>query len=154
MGFPILSTVLLVPLAAALLLCFLPREARDMIRRTAALAMLLAFGLTFYAYISYDTALGGMQFTEEIPWITDLGVSYALGVDGISLPMLLLTDVIGLASVFSSWRIEHRTKEFFVLLLVLISGVTGTFIARDLFIFLLCYEVVVIPIYIMVLIWG
>lgn len=154
MGFPLLSAVLLIPLAAALLLCFLPREARDVIRRTAALAMLLAFGLTFYAYISYDTALGGMQFTEEIPWITDLGVSYALGVDGISLPMLLLTDVIGLASVFSSWRIEHRTKEFFILLLVLIAGVTGTFIARDLFIFLLCYEVVVIPIYIMVLIWG
>lgn len=154
MGFPLLSTVLIAPLAAALFLCFLPREARDAIRWTAAFAMCLAFGLTLYAYGAYDTAVGGMQFTEEIPWISDLGVSYALGIDGISLPMLLLTEIIGLSSVFSSWRTEKRMKEFFILLLVLIAGVTGTFIARDLFIFLLCYEVVVIPIYIMVLIWG
>ena len=154
MGFPVLSTVLLAPLLASLVLCFLPRDARDAIRTTAAAAMVLALALTLYAYVSYDTATGGMQFTEEIPWIADLGVTYALGIDGLSLPMLLLTDVIGLASVFSSWRIEKRTKEFFILLLVLIAGVTGTFIARDLFIFLLCYEVVVIPIYIMVLIWG
>ena len=154
MGFPVLSTVLLAPLLAALVLCFLPRDARATIRTTAAAAMVLALALTLYAYVSYDTATGGMQFTEEIPWIADLGVTYALGIDGLSLPMLLLTDVIGLASVFSSWRIEKRTKEFFILLLVLIAGVTGTFIARDLFIFLLCYEVVVIPIYIMVLIWG
>lgn len=154
MGIPLLSIVLLAPLFAALLLCFLPKDARAQIRFIAATAMTLALVLTLYAYMSYDTAVGGMQFTEEIPWITDLGVSYALGVDGISLPMLLLTEVIGLASVFSSWKIEKRTKEFFILLMILIAGVTGTFIARDLFIFLLCYEVVVIPIYIMVLIWG
>ncbi len=154
MGLPLLSTVLLAPLLAALAICLLPRESRDQIRLIAAGAMTLATVLTLYAYAAYDTAAGGMQFTESIPWITDLGVTYALGVDGISLPMLLLTDVIGLASVFSSWNIEKRPKDFFVLLMVLIAGVTGTFIARDLFIFLLCYEVVVIPIYIMVLIWG
>ncbi len=154
MGFPILSVVLVAPLLAALAICLLPRESRHEIRMIAAGTMTLATVLTLYAYGTYDTAAGGMQFTESIPWITDLGVSYALGVDGISLPMLLLTDVIGLASVFSSWNIEKRTKDFFVLLMVLIAGVTGTFIARDLFIFLLCYEVVVIPIYIMVLIWG
>ena len=131
MGFPVLSTVLLAPLLAALVLCFLPRDARATIRTTAAAAMVLALALTLYAYVSYGTATGGMQFTEEIPWIADLGVTYALGIDGLSLPMLLLTDVIGLASVFSSWRIEKRTKEFFILLLVLIAGVTGTFIASS-----------------------
>ncbi|WP_462331852.1 complex I subunit 4 family protein [Schwartzia sp. (in: firmicutes)] len=154
MGFPLLSTVLLAPLLMALVICFLPREAREQIRMLAAAAMGLATCLTLYAYAAYDTAVGGMQFTEQIPWVTDLGVSYSLGIDGISLPMLLLTDVIGLASVFSSWNIEKRAKEFFILLLILIAGVTGTFVACDLFIFLLCYEVVVIPIYIMVLIWG
>ena len=154
MGFPVLSTVLLAPLLMALVICFLPRESREQIRMLAAASMGVATCLTLYAYAAYDTAAGGMQFTERIPWVTDLGVSYSLGVDGISLPMLLLTDVIGLASVFSSWNIEKRAKEFFILLLVLITGITGTFIACDLFIFLLCYEVVVIPIYIMVLIWG
>ena len=153
-GFPLLSTVLLSPIAAAILLCFISKEAKESVRIIAAGAMTISLVLTVFAYFTYDIAAGGMQFTENIPWIRDLGVAYSLGVDGISLPMLLLTDLIGLAAVFSSWNIDKRPKEFFILLLILIAGVTGTFIARDLFIFLLCYEVVVIPIYIMVIIWG
>lgn len=151
---PVLSAILIAPLAAALIMCLLPREETDSIKKIGAGAMCLSFLLTLYVYFGYDIAAGGMQFTEEIPWVTDLGVSYSLGVDGISLPMLLLNAAIGISSVFASWRVEKRTKEFFILLMVLIAGVTGTFVARDLFIFLLCYEVVVIPIYIMVLIWG
>lgn len=153
-GFPLLTAILLAPLGGALLLCFVPKEAERGVKLISAAAMLAAFALTAYAYWNYDTARGGMQFTESVPWIHDLGVSYAVGVDGISLPMLFLTALIGLAAVFSSWSLAERPKEFFILLLVLIAGVTGTFIARDLFIFLLCYELVVIPIYIMVLIWG
>ena len=152
--FPLLTAILLAPLGGALLLCFLPKEAERGVKLVSAAAMLVAFALTAYAYWAYDTARGGMQFVQSVPWIRDLGVSYAVGVDGISLPMLLLTALIGLAAVFSSWNVAERPKEFFILLLVLIAGVTGTFIARDLFIFLLCYELVVIPIYIMVLIWG
>lgn len=153
-GFPLLTSVLLAPVCAAILLCFVSPKAAQSVRVISAAAMTVALGLTLYAFFSYDMAAGGMQFTEDIPWITDLGVHYALGVDGISLPMLLLTDLIGLAAVFSSWNIDNRPKEFYILLMILIAGVTGTFIARDLFIFLLCYEVVVIPIYIMVIIWG
>lgn len=153
-NFPLLTVVLLAPVVGAFLLCFLPREAKQSVRMVSAVAMLVSLGLTVYAYATYDIARGGMQFIQTIPWITDLGVNYAVGVDGISLPMLFLTNLIGVAAVFSSWGIEKRTKEFFILLLILIAGVAGTFIARDLFIFLLCYELVVIPIYIMVLIWG
>lgn len=152
--FPILTAILLAPVVGALLLCFVPKEANRGVKLIAAGAMTLAFALTLYVCAAYDLARGGMQFTQSIPWILDLGVAYAVGVDGISLPMLFLTSLIGLAAVFSSWNVETRPKEFFILLLILIAGVTGTFIARDLFIFLLCYELVVIPIYIMVLIWG
>ena len=152
--FPLLTTVLLAPISAALLLCFVSAKAKESVRVICAAAMTVALVLTVYAFFSYDMSVGGMQFTEDVPWIKDLGVHYALGVDGISLPMLLLTDLIGLAAVFSSWSITERPKEFYILLMILIAGVTGTFIARDLFIFLLCYEVVVIPIYIMVIIWG
>ena len=83
-------------------------------------------------------------------------VSYThlMAVDGISLPMLLLTSLIGFCAVFASWNVNNRPKEFFILFCLLVAGVTGTFIAHDLFIFLLFYEVVVIPIYIMVIIWG
>lgn len=153
-GFPLLTAVLLAPICAAVLLCFVSPKAAQSVRVISASAMTVALVLTLYAFFSYDMAAGGMQFTEDIPWITDLGVHYALGVDGISLPMLLLTELIGLAAVYSSWNISNRPKEFYILLMILIAGVTGTFIARDLFIFLLCYEVVVIPIYIMVIIWG
>lgn len=153
-NFPLLTVVLLSPVIGAFLLCFLPKEAKQSVRIVAAVSMLVSLGLTVYAYAAYDIARGGMQFIQTVPWITDLGVNYAVGVDGISLPMLFLTNLIGAAAVFSSWGIEKRTKEFFILLLILIAGVAGTFIARDLFIFLLCYELVVIPIYIMVLIWG
>lgn len=153
-NFPLLTAILLAPLFGALLLCFVPKDAERGVKLISAAAMLASFALTVCVYWSYDTARGGMQFTQSVPWIYDLGVSYAVGVDGISLPMLFLTSLIGLAAIFSSWNVVERPKEFFILLLVLIAGVTGTFIARDLFIFLLCYELVVIPIYIMVLIWG
>ena len=75
MGFPVLSTVLLAPLLMALVICFLPRESREQIRMLAAASMGVATFLTLYAYAAYDTAAGGMQFTERIPWVTDLGVS-------------------------------------------------------------------------------
>ena len=153
-SFPLLSAVLLAPICAAVILCFVSPKAAQSVRVIAASAMTVALALTLYAFFSYDMTAGGMQFTESIPWIKDLGVHYALGVDGISLPMLLLTDLIGLAAVYSSWNITNRPKEFYILLMILSAGVTGTFIATDLFIFLLCYEVVVIPIYIMVIIWG
>ncbi|MCR5176440.1 MAG: NADH-quinone oxidoreductase subunit M [Anaerovibrio sp.] len=153
-SFPLLTAVLLAPICAAVLMCFVSPKAAQSVRVISASAMTVALALTVYAFFNYDMNAGGMQFCESIPWIKDLGVHYALGVDGISLPMLLLTDLIGLAAVYSSWNITNRPKEFYILLMILIAGVTGTFIATDLFIFLLCYEVVVIPIYIMVIIWG
>ncbi len=152
--FPLMTAILLMPLIGMLVLCFLPKEQEKAIKNIAAVAMMMALGMTIYAYVNYDFSIGGMQFTQSIPWITDLGVNYAVGVDGISLPLLFLTNLIGLAAVFSSWNVVDRVKEFFVLLLILIAGVAGTFIACDLFIFLLCYELVVIPIYIMVIMWG
>ncbi len=154
MEFPILSTVLLAPLAAAFALCFVPKDEREKIRMVAAAAMIFSLCLTLYMFFSYDIIAGGVQFAEKIPWVTDLGVCYSVGVDGISMPLLLLSDVSGVSAVYTSWNTEKRAKEFFILLLLLIAGVTGTFIARDLFIFLLSYELFVIPVFIMVLVWG
>lgn len=132
----------------------LPKRFHDTMRQLAALAMIITLLLTLFLYVDYDMAAGGMQYTEYVPWVTDLGIAYSLGIDGISLPLLLLSSAVGIAAVFSSWRIEHRTKEYFVLLLILIAGVSGAFLARDLFLFLLLCEMVVVPAYIMVLIWD
>lgn len=153
-NFPLLTAILLTPICGILVLFFLPREANKMIKMIAAVTMAVALGLTVYAYWAYDVALAGMQFTEDIPWVADLGVHYALGVDGISLPLLLLTMLVGFSTVFVSWNVNERPKEFFIQLLVLVVGAAGTFVTQDLLIFLLFYELWVIPTYIMTVVWG
>ncbi len=150
----LLPFTLLAPLVAMLLIVFLPKEETKTIKLVAAMGMFVSLALSIYAFFAYNIEQGGMQFTLTIPWIPDLGVNLALGVDGLSLPMLLLTNLIGFSSIYASWNMDKRVKEYFILLLILIAGVMGTFIARDLFIFFLFYEIVVIPIYIMVIIWG
>jgi len=150
----LLPFTLLAPLVAMLLIVFMPKEETKTIKLVAAMGMFVSLALSLYAFFQYDRLLGGMQFTLTIPWIPDLGVNLAFGVDGLSLPMLLLTNLIGFSAIYASWNMDKRVKEYFILLLILIAGVMGTFIARDLFIFFLFYEIVVIPIYIMVIIWG
>ena len=150
----LLPAILLAPVLAALIIVFLPKEETKTVKIVAALGTFTALALSLYAFFAYNSQTGGMQFNLTIPWTQDLGVTLAFGVDGISLPLLLLTNIIGFSSIYASWNMDKRVKEFFVLLLILIAGVMGTFIARDLFIFFLFYEIVVIPIYIMVIIWG
>lgn len=153
-GFPVLTTTLLVPLLGAIIIMCLPADKHKSIKYIAAVATFISMLLSLLIFAAYDKTLGGMQFVETIPWIKDLGVNYALGVDGISIPMLLLTNLIGFSSIYASWNIAERAKEFFTLLLILITGVMGTFITTDLFIFFLFYEVVVIPIYLLVIMFG
>ncbi len=154
LNFPILSVILFLPIIAAIVILLIPRHKEQLIRLIAAVATLISLILSIIVFFNYDQSLAGIQFIEKIIWTPDLGVSYALGVDGISIPMLLLTTLIGFSAVFASWKIRERVKEFFVLLLILLTGVMGTFLTTDLFIFFLFYEVVVIPIYLMVIMWG
>jgi len=154
MNWPILSLTLFMPLIGAIVIMTLPRERERAIKYIAATATLISLVLSLLVTIGYDRALGGMQFIESIPWTADLGVTYALGVDGISIPLMLLTTLIGFSAVYASWNVKERVKEFFSLLLILITGVMGTFLTTDLFIFFLFYEVVVIPIYLLVIMWG
>jgi NADH-quinone oxidoreductase subunit M len=150
----LLSALFLAPIIGALIIVFVPKDEHKLIKSVAAMATFAALAICLYVYFAYDQAVGGLQFTEFVSWLPSFGINYSMGVDGISLPMALLTALIGFAAIYASWNVDKRPKEFFVLLLILIAGVMGTFIAQDLFIFFLFYEVVVIPIYIMVLIWG
>lgn len=154
MQWPILSVTLLTPVAAALIIAMLPASRTTLIKVLAAIATGISLLLSFVVVQHYNLALGGLQMVECIPWTADLGVSYRLGVDGLSLAMLLLTNLIGFSTIFASWKVNDRVKEFFVLLLILIAGVMGTFVTTDLFIFFLFYEVVVIPIYLLVIMFG
>jgi NADH-quinone oxidoreductase subunit M len=154
MDFPVLTTILLAPIVGSLILVFVPRDDHRTIKCVAAAATGTSLLLSLYVYFSYNTAVAGVQFVERVPWIRDLGVTWYLGVDGLSLPMLLLVNLLGFAAIFSSWNVSERPKEFFILFQILVTGVMGTFVAQDLFIFLLFYELVVIPIYILIIIWG
>ncbi|NLV20404.1 MAG: NADH-quinone oxidoreductase subunit M, partial [Syntrophomonadaceae bacterium] len=151
---PILSLTLFIPVMGAIFIMCLPKDQDRAIKYVAAVTTFLSLLLSLIIFGAYDRAAGGMQFIENIPWVADLGVSYALGVDGISLPLLLLTNLIGFSAVYASWKIKDRAREFFALLLILITGVMGTFITTDLFIFFMFYEVVVIPIYLLVIMFG
>jgi NADH-quinone oxidoreductase subunit M len=110
--------------------------------------------LCVLVFLAYDPARGGFQFVEQLDWMPQLGISYLLGVDGISLPMLLLNGIVIFTGALMSWNIEKRAKEYWVLLLLLATGVYGVFVALDLFLFFVFYELAVLPMYLLIGVWG
>jgi len=154
MSLPVLSLIILSPLIGVLAILALPAEKTGTIKRVAAACTGVSLTLSVYAYATYDKAKGGLQFVEDIPWIDRFGISYSLGVDGISLPLVLLTAIVIFTGVFASWGMELRVKEFFIWLLTLVTGVFGVFSSRDLFFFYLFYELAVIPMYLLIGVWG
>ncbi|HBT46304.1 MAG TPA: NADH-quinone oxidoreductase subunit M [Peptococcaceae bacterium] len=154
MSFPLLTSILLAPVIGLILILIIPEREQLLIKITAAVATFVALALSVYAYVAYDQQLGGMQFLEDRVWVPAFGINYSLGVDGISLPMVLLTAIVIFTGVFASWDMTNRIKEFFIFLLMLVTGVFGVFMTRDLFFFYLFFEVAVIPMYLLIGIWG
>ena len=154
MQFPFLSVITFTPAAAAVLILLLPAERKTEIRVTALAAGLFATLLSLYVYFGYDQALGGYQFQEKLAWVPQLGISFFVGVDGLSLPLVLLTAVVMLTGVLISWGIDDRPREFFAFLFILATGVFGVFVALDLFHLFFFYEIAVFPMYLLISIWG
>jgi NADH-quinone oxidoreductase subunit M len=150
----LLSTIVFLPAAFALLVLLLPRGAERAVRWTAFFGMLVDFAATLLLVGGFADG-GGMQFVERLPWIETFGIEYHLGVDGISLWLLVLTGFIGPLAVLASWKgIHERVREFHVLLLLLQTGMMGVFASLDLFLFYVFWEVTLIPMYFLVGIWG
>jgi len=154
MNLPILSIIVFTPLAAGLLLFLMPAHRHREIRWLALAAAALALGLSFFAYLTYDRATAGYQFVEKVPWIPQLGIGYHVGVDGMSLPLVLLTGIVMFTGVLISWGIDDRPREFFAFLFILATGVFGVFVALDMFLLLFFYELAVFPMYLLISIWG
>jgi NADH-quinone oxidoreductase subunit M len=150
----VLMALVAIPFVWGVLLAFLPRERLQHIRLTSAAVALVVAALTAYVFLVYDSALGGYQLIQEFQWLDSLGVTFSLGVDGISVPMVLLTGVVMFTGVLMSWTIEYRAKEFFVLFFLLVAGVFGVFVSLDLFFFFLFYELAVMPMYLLIGVWG
>src|SRR5574340_283043 len=154
MQFPILSVLIFTPLAAGLILLMLPEEKKSWIKGIALAAGIIVLALSIWLYASYDIAQGGYQFQERVNWLPAFGISYYVGVDGISVPLVLMAGLVIVSGVLVSWRVDDRAREFFAFLLFLAASVFGVFASLDLFQLFFFFELAVFPKYLMIVIWG
>jgi NADH-quinone oxidoreductase subunit M len=147
-----LNVIIFAPLVLGFLCLVLPQQYSRMV---ALVASAITFGLSCFLIGGFDPSLNELQFVSDYPWIADLGINYQVGIDGISLILILLTTFlmpIGILSAFDS--IKERRKEFYFFLLALETGILGAFCATDLFLFYLFWESMLIPMYFIIGIWG
>src|SRR5690606_7778929 len=155
-GFPILSLTVFIPLAGALfIIFFLGREQVQTIKSVAFVVTALDFIVALPILFAFDVSTHQFQFVERARWIDTIGVEYFLGVDGISLLLVFLTTLLGVIAVVCSFTaIEEREKEYYFSLLFLQTGMLGVFMALDFFLFYVFWEVMLVPMYFLIGIWG
>jgi NADH-quinone oxidoreductase subunit M len=154
-NFPLLSLILFTPTVGAVLLLFISRNRENLIRWIANLFAFTGFLVSLPLWFYYDHTNTQYQLVERIPWIPSIGAQYFLGVDGFSTLLILLTTLMGCIAVLSSWTaIKERVKEYYVFLLVLQSAMIGAFVSLDFLLFFLFWEVMLVPMYFLIGIWG
>lgn len=149
----LLSAIVFLPIVAGAVLLFLPQRKESIYRFALAVAA-VTFLLTILVYVGFDAGGERYQFMEKYDWLPQLGISFHVGVDGITAPLVLLTGVVIFTGVIISQRIEDRSREFFAFLFLLASGVFGVFVALDMFALFFFYEIAVFPMYLLIAIWG
>ncbi|HTE83700.1 MAG TPA: NADH-quinone oxidoreductase subunit M [Dehalococcoidia bacterium] len=156
----LLLAVIVVPLGAALLLMAVPSSAANAVRVISVATGLILLALSIAIFVLFQAGSDAYQMDLRWTWIENVSflkanaISLHLAVDGIAAPMVLLTGIVIGAGTFISTKIEHRNKDFYILLLVLVSGVFGTFVSLDLFFFFFFYELAVLPMYLLIAVWG
>ncbi len=151
--FPWLSLLVLLPLAGALL-CLLHGQRPAECRALALATALAVFGIALYLFVCHGQGDGRWLLYEDVPWVERYGIRYLLAMDGIALLMVLLTSFMQIAAVLLAWRVERHVAPFFALLLLLETGLLGIFLAYDLVLFYLFWEVALIPMFFLISGWG
>ncbi|HIM17695.1 MAG TPA: NADH-quinone oxidoreductase subunit M [Dehalococcoidia bacterium] len=157
-----LFLLVVIPMAGAVVVMLIPGALKQQIRWVSSAFALSALLVSFYVFWAYDHEAGGFQFQRTWDWLampgtgplSDKAITLTLGIDGIAAPMILLTGIVMLTGVLISWKIADRNKEFFVLYQLLLSGVFGVFVSLDLFFFFFFYELAVLPMYLLIGVWG
>ena len=154
----ILSLFVVVPVLTVLAMVLFTKDLKQA-RLVALVGMLVQLGMSVNLIVQYMNARQSgdqsmMLFERNVPWFTEFNANYHIGVDGVSVLMILLTTLIVIAGIFVSWKIKPLSKEFFISLIVLATGVFGFFISLDLFTMFVFYEIAVIPMYLLIGIWG
>jgi len=162
MEFPFLTVIALSPIVAAAIILLLPKERKEDARVLALAAAIIGLILAAYLYIDFNNNLPpadstwaeSLRYVQEIEWIPSIGLNYIVGVDGLSTTLVLLTAVVGVGGVLISWGIEDRPREFMAFFMLLVAGVQGVFVSVDGFLLFFFYELAVLPMYVLIVIWG
>jgi NADH-quinone oxidoreductase subunit M len=154
MRLPWLSILALLPIVAGGVLLTLPAARRTLIRAISLGTALTTFVISVILFFSYNKIAAGYQFVEKMDWLPALGISYHMGVDGISVALELMAGIIVLAGVMVTWKTEDRTREYFAFLMFLAASVFGVFASLDLFQLFFFFELAVFPKYLMIVMWG
>ena len=154
-GVPWLSLIWLSMIIPVVIMMFLKPEQKQQIRTVGTVFAFISLVLSLLVYFAYDySSPQKLQFVEELPWLPQVGINYILAVDGVSLPMLILNGFVIFTGALMSWNIDSRPREYWILLLLLTAGVYGVFVSIDLFLFFVFYELAVLPMYLLIGIWG
>ena len=154
MDFNILSLLIWLPIVGMVAIAFIPRKQEEVIKIVAAVATGLQLFLAILLWMQFDKTAIGFQFTEKYTWIPSFNIFYTLGVDGLSLPMVILTPLLSFLAIFVSWNIKRAVKGYFALFLLLDTGMMGVFLALDFFLFYVFWEVMLLPMYFLIGMWG
>jgi len=151
----ILTAIIFIPLAGAFIIAFINSERKNLIKFLGIFFSAIAFLLSVYVFVKYDPKKSGFQFVEVYPWIQSLDISYRVGIDGISLLLLVLTTFLTPVALLATWgSVEKRVKGYVIMFLLLETGMNGVFCALDTFLFYIFWEVMLIPMYFIIGIWG
>ncbi|MBM4130677.1 NADH-quinone oxidoreductase subunit M [bacterium] len=154
MGEHILSWMTFFPVIGAAVIAFIPGGRKTAIRTVAAVATAVPLVLAVQLFLQFDRGSSALQFVEHHSWIKSFNIEYFMAVDGLSVPMMLLTALLSFLCVFASWNIEKAVKGYFAMFLILETGMFGVFCALDFFLFYVFWEVMLLPMYFLIGIWG
>lgn len=150
----LLTATIFLPTFGAFALLAFEKKAEDAMRYFALVITAVTFGLTLLILQQFDRSIGTMQMQVSVPWVPTWNINYQLGVDGLSLPLVLLTGLISLLSCLASWNIKTKVRGFLMLFLILETGMMGVFLALDFFLFYVFWEVMLLPMYFLIGVWG
>jgi NADH-quinone oxidoreductase subunit M len=150
----ILTIITFTPAVGAVLLLFYNRDHVRSIRAFALIITILTFAFSLHLVAHFESNTPDFQFAVKVPWVPSFGIDYSMGVDGISLFLVILTTLLSPLAVLASWSIHERLKEYFIFMLLLETGMIGVFVSLDLFLFYVFWEVMLIPMYFLIGVWG
>jgi NAD(P)H-quinone oxidoreductase subunit 4 len=153
--FPWLTAIILIPLVSAVAIPFIPDKYGKNVRNYSLAVGLINFSLIIYGFWqNFDLSNTQFQLQETYSWLPQVGLNWALAVDGLSMPLIVLSGLISTLAILASWKVQKKSKLYFSLLLILYSAQIGVFAAQDLFLFFIMWELELVPVYLLISIWG